>query len=192
MAQYDVFLSYARSDADVAAAFVKSWRSRGRSVWYDGMLPGGADWRDSIVNAIGESRLLVILFSAESNRSSQIIREIGIADRARTPVIPVLIEADVQPTGSYLYELSHRNWINLTPNAALRADELALQLEPLLQVERERPQDENGSQAVSVSQSVLASGSKLLKDAAILVTCFLLVFTVFGGWSSTVPGESLP
>lgn len=132
MAQHDIFLSYARSDGDVAEAFVKAWRARGRTVWYDGMIPSGANWRKDITAAIQASRIHLVLFSANSNRSDQIIKEISIADRSHIPIIPVQIEENIVPVGEYAFELGHRQWITLAPNPQGRIGELVEKLMPLL------------------------------------------------------------
>src|SRR5262245_18150046 len=128
---HQIFLSYCRRDDRVAEAFYAAALARNLSVWYDKLIPGGRDWRDSIVAAIEGCEMLLILFSQESNKSRQLIKELAIADRLSKLVVPVLIE-DTQPRGAYLYEMAARNWINLHPDPIPRLpallDSLALQL----------------------------------------------------------------
>ena len=62
------------------------------TLWYDQLLQGGEDWRDGIVKALSQSKVLVILFSDASNSSIQLIKELAVADSVGKTVIPVLIE----------------------------------------------------------------------------------------------------
>jgi TIR domain len=120
---YDIFLSYCRNDKALADQFIEAAKQRGLTVWYDQMISGGQDWRNSIVEALQNSKSLVILFSEASNDSRQLIKELAIADNFTTLVIPILIE-DTEPRGSYLYEMASRNWMNLYPNPSSRLDGL--------------------------------------------------------------------
>jgi hypothetical protein len=115
----DIFLSYSRADQQLANQFVKIASERGLSVWYDQMIEGGDDWRSKIVDAVSSAKALVILFSAHSNGSRQLIKELAIADSFQKLAIPVLI-ANCQPRGAYLYELASRNWVNLHPDPSTR------------------------------------------------------------------------
>jgi hypothetical protein len=91
-AKFDLFLSYCHEDRDVAEEFIKRASERGLDVWYDRYIEGGRDWRNSIVDALTRSSALLILFSQASNQSTQLIKEIAIADRGGKLVIPVLID----------------------------------------------------------------------------------------------------
>jgi hypothetical protein len=118
---YDIFLSYSRTDKALAERFIQIATERGLNVWYDQLISGGLDWRDTIVEALRNSKALVILFSESSNTSRQLIKELAIADSFSTLVIPVLIE-NTEPRGAYLYEMASRNWINLYPDPVSRLD----------------------------------------------------------------------
>ena len=127
----DIFLSYSRADRALAEQFVAAAKQRGVDVWFDENIGGGEDWRQVIVDALGSSKALVILFSDHSNASTQLIKELAIADKMNKRVIPVLI-AETEPKGAYLYEMASRNWINIYPNPETRLapllDTLATQL----------------------------------------------------------------
>ncbi len=125
---FDIFLSYSRVDQAVADEFFKAASKRGLTLWYDQLLQGGEDWRDGIVKALSQSKVLVILFSDASNSSIQLIKELAVADSVGKTVIPVLIE-NTEPKGAYLYELAARNWIRLYPNPIHKMDELVSTIE---------------------------------------------------------------
>lgn len=134
--QYDIFISYRRSDQPVARALVAELEKRGVKVWWDQIIEGGEDWRDAIVQGLQSSTCLVILFSEECNDSKQLKKELAIADTLNKLVIPVLIE-DTQPRGHYLYELAALNWIQVFPNPHSRAGDLAERLARELGLEQQ-------------------------------------------------------
>jgi len=129
---YDIFLSYSRADRQLAEQFVQTAAARGVNVWFDEKIEGGQDWRERIVDALGSAKALVILFSEHSNASTQLIKELAVADDMRKRVIPVLV-SDCEPRGAYLYELASRNWINIHPRPETRLapliDDLMRQLD---------------------------------------------------------------
>lgn len=60
----DVFLSYSRSDADVAQRVKKALQANGLTVWFDkDSIPEGSDWKTAIENGIRNSRLFVPLLT---------------------------------------------------------------------------------------------------------------------------------
>ncbi len=149
----DIFLSYSRADQQLAEQFVKIASARGLSVWYDEMIEGGQDWRGKIVDALGTSKALVILFSEHSNSSRQLIKELAIADSLQKLVIPVLI-ANCEPLGAYLYELASRNWVNLHPNPETRLAPLIENLLKELDLLDSRPWPTSASAAQAPTASV--------------------------------------
>jgi hypothetical protein len=116
---FDIFLSYSRADHQLAQRFVEAAATRGVSVWFDDQIEGGENWREKIVEALGSAEALVILFSERSNQSTQLIKELALADNLRKRVVPVLI-SNCEPRGAYLYELASLNWINIHPNPETR------------------------------------------------------------------------
>lgn len=130
--KYDLFISYCRQDIDFVEPLVAALKQAGINVWFDQDIDAGADWRGEIVSALDNSKALLILFSRFSNNSTQLIKEVAIADQLNRAVIPVLID-NVTPQGAYLYELGTRNWIPLFPNAKKRIPELVEKLLVLLQ-----------------------------------------------------------
>ncbi len=127
---YDIFVSYRRSDRELVAAVVRRLEARGVGVWYDANIEGGADWRETVVEALTQSDMLAIFFSEDCNSSRQLKKELAIADKLGKPVVPILIE-NTQPRGAYLYELADRNWIQAWPDPADRIDELVEHLATL-------------------------------------------------------------
>jgi hypothetical protein len=120
--KYDIFISYSRTNRELVASVVRRLEARGVGVWYDAEIDGGADWRETIVEALTHSDMLAIFFSEQCNNSRQLKKELAVADNLGKPVVPILIE-NTQPRGAYLYELADRNWIQAWPDPMDRVDE---------------------------------------------------------------------
>ena len=112
---HDVFLSYSSIDQKAADAVCHALESAGVRVWMASrdIIPG-ADWAASIVEAINVANVFVLVFSANSNRSYQVKRELDIATNRNIPLIPVRIE-NIRPTGAIEYYLSSAHWLDLYP-----------------------------------------------------------------------------
>ena len=99
----DVFLSYARQDADVARRFADSFQASGFSVWWDDALRSGETFDETIERALREAKAVVVLWSPRSVLSRWVRAEATHADRNRT-LVPVMIESCDRPI---IFELTH-------------------------------------------------------------------------------------
>ncbi len=109
---HDVFISYSSKDKPAADATCAVLESKGIRCW---MAPRditpGADWGESIVEAIHASRAMVLVFSSNANLSPQIKREVERSVNKGIPVIPLRIE-NVMPAKSLEYFLSTPHWLD--------------------------------------------------------------------------------
>lgn len=120
----EVFISYRRTDRKLAERLGECLKARGVSYWYDGKIGPGEDWRDEIVENIRLAKVLVILFSEAVNSSTELKKELSVADDTQTIIITVRIEKTT-PKGGYEYELSSRNWFDAFDNPHRQLDEVA-------------------------------------------------------------------
>jgi tetratricopeptide (TPR) repeat protein len=109
---HDVFVSYSTQDKPTADAMVASLEANGIRCWIAprDILPG-TDWGEAIVEAIEAAGTMVLVFSAHSNTSPQIRREIERAVDTGIPLIPVRIE-DVLPCRSLQYFIGPQHWLD--------------------------------------------------------------------------------
>lgn len=109
---HDVFISYSSKDKPVADATCATLEARGIRCWMAprDIMPG-ADWGESIIDAINSSRAFVLVFSANANVSVQIKREVERAINKGLPVIPLRIE-NVLPVKSLEFFLSTPHWLD--------------------------------------------------------------------------------
>jgi hypothetical protein len=113
---HEVFVSYSSRDKPVADAIVARLENAGIRCWFAprDVLPG-MNWAQAIVEAIGSTRLMVVVLSGEANRSHQVLREVERAISTGVVVIPFRIEA-VEPTDAMAYYLASEHWLDaLTP-----------------------------------------------------------------------------
>jgi TIR domain/AAA ATPase domain len=112
---HDVFISFASSDQPVANEVCAGLESRGIRCWIAPRdVSPGTDWAYSTVQAIEESRVLVLIFSNPANSSRQIAREAERATSRGIPLIPFRIE-EVVPSKSLEYFLGSSHWIDAFP-----------------------------------------------------------------------------
>src|SRR5688572_4482445 len=73
---HDVFISYSSSDKHTADAICAALEARRWRCWIAPRdVVGGSEWGASIIEAIEQSRLMVLVYSANANRSQQVLRE---------------------------------------------------------------------------------------------------------------------
>ncbi len=112
---HDVFVSYSVKDKVVADAIVARLEADGIRCWVAprDVVPG-ADWGESIINAIESSRIMVLVFTASANASTQIKREVERAVDKGVYTIPIRIE-NIEPTKSLEYFISTSQWMDAFP-----------------------------------------------------------------------------
>jgi Concanavalin A-like lectin/glucanases superfamily/TIR domain len=90
---HDVFLSYSSKDKNVADAVCAALEAKRIRCWMAprDILPGKA-WAGAILDAIDDVHAMVLVYSANSNASPQVLREIDRAISRDVVVIPFRIE----------------------------------------------------------------------------------------------------
>ena len=111
---HDIFISYSTKDKDTADAVCSYMEGRGLRCWYAprDILPG-ADWADSIIKAIDGAKVMILIFTADSNVSKQVLREVDYAVHAGVAVVPFRL-SDEQPKDSMRYYLAGAHWLDGT------------------------------------------------------------------------------
>lgn len=112
---HDIFVSYASADEGTALAVVGALEKQGLLCWIALRdIPAGEVYPRAIIQAIEQCRCFLLLFTAHSNRSQQVLREVERAVHRRVPVLSFRI--DEEPMSSDLeYFLSVSQWQNAFP-----------------------------------------------------------------------------
>jgi hypothetical protein len=130
---HDVFVSYASGDKSVADAVCATLESHGIRVWIAprDVLPG-MHYGEAIIDAIHESRIMVLVFSSKANLSGHIPKEIERAVSQGITVMPLRIE-NVAPAKSLDYFIGSIHWLDaLTPPLEVHLQRLAANVQTLL------------------------------------------------------------
>src|SRR5438105_7281145 len=130
---HDVFLSHSVKDKAVADAIVARLEAESVICWVAprDVVPG-ADWGESIINAIESSRIMILLFSQSANASSQIKREVERAVNKGVYIIPFRVD-DIPPTKSLEYFISTSQWMDaFSPPLERHLDNLAKTVKAVL------------------------------------------------------------
>ena len=85
---HDVFICYSAHDKRVTEELCATLESRHIRCWIAPRdVSPGMEWAEAIVDALDGSRILVLVLSSNSNRSPQVIREVGRAASKGIPII---------------------------------------------------------------------------------------------------------
>ena len=123
---HDVFVSYSVKDKAVADGIVTRLEADSVTVWIAprDVVPG-ADWGESIIDAIESSRIMILIFSRNADASPQIKREVERAVNKGVYIIPFRID-DIPPTKSLEYFISTSQWMDaFSPPLERHLDNLA-------------------------------------------------------------------
>jgi hypothetical protein len=108
---HDVFISYSSKDKPIADGICANLEAAGMRCWIAPRdIHPGEDWPTAITNAISTSKVMVLVFSASSNSSEDVSREIILAATSRLVIIPFKIE-DIEPEPGKRYYLARTHWL---------------------------------------------------------------------------------
>jgi hypothetical protein len=116
MMAHDVFISYSIKDKPIADGICANLEAAGIRCWIAPRdIEPGEDWPTAIARAIPLGRVMVMVFSAHSNNSDQVYRELYLAAGNNAIIIPFKIE-DVEPEPRMEFILAGKHWLDaITP-----------------------------------------------------------------------------
>jgi hypothetical protein len=101
-----VFISYSRKDTETVDKIVGRLNSDGVNVWLDReSIRPGALWRESIVKAVDNAYVCVLMLSPNSAASDNVRKEVDLADGANKEFIPTVL-APVELPAKLRYQLA--------------------------------------------------------------------------------------
>jgi hypothetical protein len=130
----DVFISFATPDRRVALTLCQALEGRGFKCWISArdILPG-ENFQSAIVKAIRGAKIMLLVFTANSNNSEEMNKELALASQSRLVVVPLRIE-DVAPSDAFAYEFATRQWIDFFADWELAIQQLGARIEAATQV----------------------------------------------------------
>ncbi|MFH2039129.1 MAG: TIR domain-containing protein [Chloroflexota bacterium] len=108
---HDIFISHSSKDKLIADGICANLEAAGLRCWIAPRdIAAGEEWPKAITNAISKSRVMVLVFSANSNASSDVGREIVLAASNNLVIIPFKIE-NIEPEAGKKYYLAQTHWL---------------------------------------------------------------------------------
>jgi hypothetical protein len=108
---HDVFISYSSKDKPISDGICANLEAAGIRCWIAPRdIHPGEDWPKAITTAISNSKVMVLVFSASSNSSDDVSREIILAANHKLVIIPFKIE-DIEPEPGKQYYLARTHWL---------------------------------------------------------------------------------
>jgi len=198
---HDVFISYSAQDKAVADAACANLEGRKIRCWIAprDVLPG-TPYAEALIDALNQSRIMVLVFSASANGSPQVMREVERAVNKGIPIIPFRIE-NVTPSKAMEYFLSAPHWLDaLTPPLEKHLQRLADTVQALL-TEIEKPRRGGVEPESPVAKpSAKAIGRKKIRSRYIAIIFLAIALMAVGlfflvdwlGKREETPGGTLP
>jgi hypothetical protein len=108
------FISHSSKDKVIGETICNFLERNGIPCWIAprNVMPG-KNYGVAIVDAIDECGVFVLILSAESNKSGQVVREVERAASGDAVIIPVRVEA-VQPSRDLEFYVSSSHWLDAT------------------------------------------------------------------------------
>ncbi|MDD5461925.1 MAG: toll/interleukin-1 receptor domain-containing protein [Methylococcales bacterium] len=95
---HSVFLSYSRQDTAVVERVAEKIEQAGYPIWIDRSgIHGGEQWRNAIVDAIEAANVFIIFLSPNSVKSTNVRKELDLADTSKISIIPITIASITIP-----------------------------------------------------------------------------------------------
>jgi hypothetical protein len=109
---HEVFISYSSIDKQVADQVCDKLETSGTDTWIAprDVMPG-KPYGEALIDAINDSKVMVLVLSEHSNHSTQVVREVERAASKGIPIIPFRI-AEVRLAKSLEYFLSTCHWLD--------------------------------------------------------------------------------
>jgi TIR domain len=109
---HDVYISHAHKDRSIADAICEKLESARVRCWLaERDISVGEDWTEATRNAIGSSRVMVLVLSENANAAPHLEREIAHAFYTKRTIIPLRLTNN-PPRRDFLFYLSNVRWFD--------------------------------------------------------------------------------
>jgi hypothetical protein len=115
---HDVFISFSSKDIDTARLVYDELEAREINCWLADSsrddIPPGESWPEILTRELKNSRMVLLIFSEDSNISRHVQNEIGLAFNYKLEILPMRIQ-DEKPGDTLEYYLINTQWFDFFP-----------------------------------------------------------------------------
>jgi len=177
---YDVFISYSNKDknaADAVCAILEKNKIRCFIAPRD--ITPGVPFAEAIIDGITGSKVFVLIYSSNSNKSVQVIKEVDRAVHHGIAIIPLRLE-DVPMSKQLEYYVSNVHWLDaLTPPLEKHINKLCIVIQMLLTMDEVDKEDiEEAFRTGIVKQKESGNFIRRLIQGKILVAAITIILLV--------------
>jgi TolB-like protein/Flp pilus assembly protein TadD len=182
---HDVFISYSNKDKNVADAVCSILENNGLRCWIAPRdIDPGAPFAEAIIDGIKDSKIFVLIFSSNSNQSTQVIKEVDRAVHHCLAIIPFRLE-DVPMSKQLEYYVSNVHWLDaLTPPLEMHIGKLCKVVQRLVTIDNVGNDEiKEAFKAESIKQPEGIRTLSRFKVTRILIPAIftLLILIIVGG-----------
>ena len=174
--KHKIYISHAEQDEELAKLVCSALEAASLKCWIAARnLRSNRDRKAAVKEAINASRIVIVVYTENANRASEMPSELNFATNARVKIIPFMMD-DTPPVGIMQYYLSDTQWLEAdNPPKNEQINNLVTTVSLLLESEKK-------DQRVSLKNRF--TGIKLRKvwsyiSAAIIVLAFAVF--IYGG-----------
>jgi serine/threonine protein kinase/tetratricopeptide (TPR) repeat protein len=160
----DIFISYSSKDDAIARLGCERLEQAGYSCWFAPRdIPPGEFYAGQIIQALRESRFVLLFFSEHSNASLQVVREINFAVSQRLPLLVIRLDStDLNNDFEYLIRISQWLDVSSQPTDEVRAAQILSRIEAAFATLK----SEGKSTADKVPIALVCGDFEILADAS--------------------------
>ena len=187
---FDVFLSYSSVNKNIADAIVSEFESHNIKCWYAprDIMPG-EEWVSAITHALENCKILVLVYTDESNSSRQVMNEVAVAFNAGKTIVPFRLTEN-KMSSEFEYYLTRVHWLDaITPPLQEKIENLRDYVDIILSgidtsnlsrnaVERIKPEKVNPKRKKKILPFII--GGVILALLALILVVGLSVAAVSG------------
>ncbi len=187
----DVFLSYSSENKNVADAIVSEFEAYNIKCWYAprDILPG-EEWVSAITKALENCKILVLIYTDESNSSRQVMNEVAVAFNAGKTIVPFRLTEN-KMSSEFEYYLTRVHWLDaVTPPLKEKIESLRDYVDIILSgidtsnlsrnaVERKKPEKINSKRKKKKHLPVII-GLAVVAVLALILVVGISVATIVG------------
>lgn len=187
---FDVFLSYSSVNKNIADAIVSEFESHNIKCWYAprDIMPG-EEWVSAITHALENCKILVLVYTDESNSSRQVMNEVAVAFNAGKTIVPFRLTEN-KMSSEFEYYLTRVHWLDaITPPLQEKIENLRDYVDIILSgidtsnlsrnaVERKKPEKVNPKRKKKFLPFII--GGVILAFLALILVVGLSVAAIIG------------